>query len=44
MTELSADFQEYLQHARVQQRLSPRTLRIYTDGLERRFALASRLL
>jgi len=24
-----------LQHARVQQRLSPRTLRIYTDGLER---------
>jgi integrase/recombinase XerC len=35
MTELSADFQEYLQHARVQQRLSPRTLRIYTDGLER---------
>ncbi|WP_457426044.1 tyrosine recombinase XerC [Roseateles sp. P5_E7] len=33
--ELCADFGEYLQHARVQQRLSPRTLRIYTDGLER---------
>ena len=35
MTELSADFLDFLQHARVQQRLSPRTLRIYTDGLER---------
>lgn len=35
MSELCADFGEYLQHARVQQRLSPRTLRIYTDGLER---------
>ena len=39
MTELAADFGEYLQHARVQQRLSPRTLRIYTDGLERLQAL-----
>lgn len=35
MTELSADFGEFLQHARVQQRLSPRTLRVYTDGLAR---------
>jgi integrase/recombinase XerC len=35
MTEPDADFSEYLQHARVQQRLSSRTLRIYTDGLER---------
>jgi integrase/recombinase XerC len=35
MSELSADFGEYLQHARVQQRLSPRTLRVYADGLER---------
>ncbi len=35
MTALSADFEEFLQHARVQQRLSPRTLRIYTDGLAR---------
>lgn len=35
MKELCADYQEFLQHARVQQRLSPRTLRIYTDGLER---------
>jgi len=35
MTELASDFQEYLQHARVQQRLSPRTLHVYTDGLER---------
>ena len=35
MTELSADFGDFLQHARVQQRLSPRTLRIYADGLER---------
>ncbi len=33
--ELLADFREYLQHARVQQRLSPRTLQIYTDGLTR---------
>lgn len=33
--ELLADFQEYLQHARVQQRLSPRTLSLYTDGLQR---------
>jgi integrase/recombinase XerC len=39
MTELSADFTEFLQHARVQQRLSPRTLRIYTDGLQRLQAL-----
>ena len=30
MTELAPDFQDYLQHARVQQRLSPRTLRLYT--------------
>jgi len=29
------DYQDFLQHARVQQRLSPRTLRIYADGLER---------
>ncbi len=36
---LSADYQEFLQHARVQQRLSPRTLRIYTDGLARLQAL-----
>lgn len=35
MMELAQDFTEFLQHARVQQRLSPRTLRIYTDGLER---------
>jgi len=35
MRELASDFQEYLQHARVQQRLSPRTLRLYSDGLER---------
>ncbi|KQW46246.1 MULTISPECIES: tyrosine-type recombinase/integrase [unclassified Roseateles] len=35
MKELVPDFQEFLQHARVQQRLSPRTLRIYADGLER---------
>lgn len=35
MTELAPDFQDYLQHARVQQRLSPRTLRLYTDGLLR---------
>jgi integrase/recombinase XerC len=35
MTELVPDFQDYLQHARVQQRLSPRTLRLYTDGLLR---------
>ena len=35
MTALGADFEEFLQHARVQQRLSPRTLRIYTDGLAR---------
>ena len=35
MTELSADYQAYLQHARVQQRLSPRTLTLYADGLER---------
>lgn len=32
---LCADYQEFLQHARVQQRLSPRTLAIYTDGLVR---------
>ncbi|PTT92112.1 recombinase XerC, partial [Pelomonas sp. HMWF004] len=32
---LAADFGDYLQHARVQQRLSPRTLRLYTDGLLR---------
>jgi len=35
MTELDADFGDYLQHARVQQRLSPRTLSLYTDGLAR---------
>ena len=35
MTALGADYQEFLQHARVQQRLSPRTLKVYTDGLER---------
>jgi integrase/recombinase XerC len=35
MTELAPDFQDYLQHARVQQRLSPRTLKLYTDGLLR---------
>jgi integrase/recombinase XerC len=35
MSGLAADFQEYLQHARVQQRLSPRTLSIYADGLAR---------
>lgn len=35
MKALGADFQDFLQHARVQQRLSPRTLCIYTDGLER---------
>lgn len=39
MTELAPDFQDYLQHARVQQRLSPRTLRLYTDGLLRLQAL-----
>lgn len=32
---LAADFGDYLQHARVQQRLSPRTLRLYADGLAR---------
>jgi integrase/recombinase XerC len=32
---LSDDFRDYLQHARVQQRLSSRTLTLYTDGLER---------
>jgi integrase/recombinase XerC len=32
---LLQDFGDYLQHARVQQRLSPRTLQLYTDGLER---------
>ncbi|RTL45678.1 MAG: tyrosine recombinase XerC [Burkholderiales bacterium] len=32
---LSEDFGDYLQHARVQQRLSPRTVRLYTDGLLR---------
>ncbi len=37
--QLSADYHEFLQHARVQQRLSPRTLRIYTDGLARLQAL-----
>ncbi|MFT7775554.1 tyrosine recombinase XerC [Roseateles sp.] len=35
MTELARDYQDFLQHARVQQRLSPRTLSLYTDGLER---------
>ena len=35
MSDLSADFGEYLQHARAQRRLSPRTLSIYTDGLTR---------
>jgi integrase/recombinase XerC len=35
MSPLCADFGDYLQHARVQQRLSPRTLQLYTDGLER---------
>lgn len=35
MSELARDFQDYLQHARVQQRLSPRTLQLYTDGLAR---------
>ena len=35
MTALCADFGDFLQHARVQQRLSPRTLSIYTDGLHR---------
>ncbi|MGQ3053925.1 MAG: site-specific integrase, partial [Roseateles sp.] len=39
MSQLAQDFQDFLQHARVQQRLSPRTLRIYTDGLERLQAL-----
>ncbi|MFT7721441.1 MAG: tyrosine recombinase XerC [Roseateles sp.] len=39
MTELPADYRDYLQHARVQQRLSPRTLRLYTDGLQRLQAL-----
>lgn len=39
MTELAPDFRDYLQHARVQQRLSPRTLRLYTDGLARLQAL-----
>ena len=38
---LCADFGDYLQHARVQQRLSPRTLRLYTDGLERLQAMLS---
>ncbi|MFG6430727.1 tyrosine recombinase XerC [Roseateles sp. LYH14W] len=33
--QLQADFGEYLQHARVQQRLSPRTLSLYADGLQR---------
>ncbi|MFN3862264.1 MAG: tyrosine recombinase XerC [Roseateles sp.] len=33
--QLCADFGDYLQHARVQQRLSPRTLQLYTDGLLR---------
>ncbi len=32
---LSGDFSDFLQHARVQQRLSPRTLTLYTDGLAR---------
>lgn len=36
---LAADFGDYLQHARVQQRLSPRTLRLYADGLARLQAL-----
>lgn len=36
---LCADFGDYLQHARVQQRLSPRTLRLYEDGLARLQAL-----
>ena len=35
MIELASDYLDYLQHARVQQRLSPRTLRVYTDGLLR---------
>ncbi|HEY1130370.1 MAG TPA: tyrosine-type recombinase/integrase, partial [Roseateles sp.] len=35
MTELARDYQDFLQHARVQQRLSPRTLSLYTDGLAR---------
>jgi len=35
MTELTADFQDYLRHARAQQHLSPRTLRVYADGLAR---------
>lgn len=35
MIELIADYQDYLQHARAQQHLSPRTLRVYADGLER---------
>jgi integrase/recombinase XerC len=35
MTVLCADFGDYLQHARVQQRLSPRTLELYTDALQR---------
>lgn len=39
MTALAPDFQDYLQHARVQQRLSPRTLTLYTDGLARLQAL-----
>ncbi len=32
---LPADFLDYLQHARVQQRLSARTLQLYTEGLTR---------
>ena len=32
---LPTDFGDFLQHARVQQRLSPRTLRVYGDGLAR---------
>ncbi len=35
MSGLCTDFADYLQHARAQQRLSPRTLTLYTDGLVR---------
>ncbi len=35
MSELATDFKDYLLYAQSQQRLSPRTLRVYADGLER---------
>lgn len=39
MTELASDFRDYLDHARVQQRLSARTLSVYSDALLRLQAL-----